>query len=73
MSVNYLRKFIDDAAMERAAGEEIKQAPSTGKGMPGVHPAEDQAALDLWDECLNANRMELQMEPGEPLLFKNLR
>ena len=49
MSVNSLRKFIDDAAIELSTGRDMGETPSRGKGVDGVHPAADQASLDLWD------------------------
>ena len=65
VSVNYLEKFIDGVAIELSTGQDMGETPSRGKGVDGVHPAADQASLDLWDKCSNANRLELRTEPEE--------
>ena len=38
-----------------------------------IHPPKEQAALDLWHDRINANRVELLLNPGECVFFNNRR
>lgn len=77
VNVDFLRLFIDEAAFELATGQEVRHTvtdlPDEFRTREGVHPPGDQASLDLFQGCLDANRVELRMEPGEMVLFNNRR
>lgn len=76
VNCRYLRSYIDDAAYELTTGKKLKFDDSSSKidrTAVQIHPPHEQMALDLWHERINANRVELLLNPGECVFFNNRR
>ena len=57
-----------DAAYELTQGKKLDfndESSKVDRTKLQIHPPADQAALDLWHARINANRVELALEPGE--------
>lgn len=76
VNVRYLRSYIDDAAYELKTGKKLRFDDSSSKvdrTSLQIHQADEQAALDLWHERIDANSVELLLNPGELVFFNNRR
>jgi hypothetical protein len=61
---------------ELTTGEKLRFDDSSSKvdrTALKIHPPRDQVALDLWHERINANRVEILLNPGECVFFNNRR